>query len=202
MNTFHDGLKAWRDLYRYCVCPGSFPKYVSSIYKVKYVNQIGESPLRSWRYLICIITRWLCSCSARLINDDVMAIGVSYWRRREFSSYARLHRSWMRTQCLHRESQKPVFMLYERWNQNMSDILRPRWKGRHFTHDSFKYLLLNKNVGVAIGIAPTCVPNIVALVQIMAWRWPDNKSLSAQWWLVYLRIYASLGINELAPILT
>ena len=34
----------------------------------------------------------LCSYNARLFNNDVTVSGVSYWRRREFSSYARLHR--------------------------------------------------------------------------------------------------------------
>ena len=34
----------------------------------------------------------------------------------------------------------------------------------------------------------------------MAWRWPGDKQLSEplnQWCLVYWRIYASLGLNEL-----
>ena len=60
--------------------------------KWNYDNRIGESPWRSWCYLICIITRGLCSYNARLFNDDVTAIGASYWRRREFPNYARLHR--------------------------------------------------------------------------------------------------------------
>ena len=51
-----------------------------------------ESPWQSWRYLICIITCGLCSYNAHLFNDDVMAIGVSYWWTREFPNYARLHR--------------------------------------------------------------------------------------------------------------
>ena len=52
-------------------------------------------PSRSWRYLICIITRGLCSYNARLLNDDATAIEV-YWRRREFPNYARLHRCRIR----------------------------------------------------------------------------------------------------------
>ena len=60
--------------------------------KWNYDNRIGESPWRSWCYLICIITRGLCSYNARLFNHDVTAIGASYWRRREFPNYARLHR--------------------------------------------------------------------------------------------------------------
>ena len=63
--------------------------------KWNYDNRIGESPWRSWCYLICIITHGLCSYNARLFNDDITAIGVSYWRRREFPNYARLHRGRM-----------------------------------------------------------------------------------------------------------
>ena len=63
--------------------------------KWNYDNRIGESPWRSWCYLICIITRGLCSYNARLFNDDVTTIGASYWRRREFPNYARLHRGRM-----------------------------------------------------------------------------------------------------------
>ena len=63
--------------------------------KAKYDNRIGESPWRSWCHLICIITCGLCSYKAQLFNDDVTAIGVSYWRRREFPNYTRLHRGRM-----------------------------------------------------------------------------------------------------------
>ena len=66
--------------------------------KWNYDNRIGESPWRSWCYLICIITRGLCSYNAQLFNDDVTAIGISYWRRREFPNYARLHRGRMMSQ--------------------------------------------------------------------------------------------------------
>ena len=89
--TFHDGLKAWMDSYRHCICPGSYLKYAFPICKAKYDNRIGESLWRSWRYLICIVAHGLCSYNARLFNDDVTAIGVSYWWRREFPNYARLH---------------------------------------------------------------------------------------------------------------
>ena len=65
VNTFHDGLKAWMDLYRHYVYPGSYLKYAFSIYKAKYDNRIGESPCRSWLYIIFIITHGLCSNDAR-----------------------------------------------------------------------------------------------------------------------------------------
>ena len=46
-----------------------------------------------------------------------------------------------------------------------------------------KYIFLNENVWIAIEISLKFVPkdsinNISALVQIMAWCWPDNKPLS------------------------
>ena len=95
MNTFNDGLKAWMDSYRLCVCTASHLRCAFSINKAKYDNRIVESPWRSWRYLICIITHGLCSYSARLFNDDVTAIPVSYWWRREFPNYARFNRDRM-----------------------------------------------------------------------------------------------------------
>ena len=61
MNTFHNGLKAWMHLCHHCVCPVSYLKYEFSI----YIAKLWQS------------------------NRDVMAIGVSFWRRREFT---RLHR--------------------------------------------------------------------------------------------------------------
>ena len=92
INTLHDGLKAWMDLYHHCVCPGHYLKCAFSIYKARYDHRIGESPWWSWRYLIRIITRGLCSYNAQLFNDDVTAIRVFYWWRRGFPNYTRLNR--------------------------------------------------------------------------------------------------------------
>ena len=98
VNTFHDDFKAWMDFYRHCVCLWSYLKYIFPFYKVKLWQSNRGILWRSWCYLICIITRGLCSYNAQLFNDDVMAIGVSYWRRREFPNYARLHRGRMMSQ--------------------------------------------------------------------------------------------------------
>ena len=65
------------DLYRHCVCPGSYLKYAFSFYNVH------------------IITHGLCSYNTRLPNDDVTAIQASCWRRGEFPTYARLPRGRM-----------------------------------------------------------------------------------------------------------
>ena len=63
------------------------------------------------------------------------------------------------------------------------NILRMRQNGCHYTDNSFKCIFLNENVCISIQISLKFVPkgpinNITALVQIMATRRPDNKSLS------------------------
>ena len=80
--------------------------------------------------------------------------------------------------------------------------LRPRQNGYHFADDIFKCILLNENVWFMNKISLKCVPkglinNIPTLVQIMAWRRLATSHYLNQWCLVYRRIYASLGLNEL-----
>ena len=63
------------------------------------------------------------------------------------------------------------------------NTLRPRQHGRHFADDTFKRIFLSENVIISIKISLKFVPkgpihNIPALVQIMAWRRPDDKPLS------------------------
>ena len=70
------------------------------------------------------------------------------------------------------------------WTSRMIfNTLRPRQNGRHFADDIFKYIFLNENAWIPIKISLTFVPkgrinNILALVQIMAWRRPGDKPLS------------------------
>ena len=81
--------------------------------------------------------------------------------------------------------------------------LRPRQNGRHFADAIFKCIFSNQNAWISLKITLKFVPkvrinNIPALVQIMAWRRPGDKPLSEPMMvLVYWRIYASLGLNEL-----
>ena len=80
--------------------------------------------------------------------------------------------------------------------------LRPRQNGRHFADAILNSIFLNENVWIPIKFSLKFVPkgpinNIPALVQIMAWRRPGDKHYLNQWWLVYWRVYASLGLNEL-----
>ena len=63
------------------------------------------------------------------------------------------------------------------------NTLRPRQNGRHFVDDIFKCIFLNENVWIPIKISLKFVPkgpinNIPALVQIMAWRRPGDKTFS------------------------
>ena len=63
------------------------------------------------------------------------------------------------------------------------NTLRPRQNGRHFADDIFKCIFLNENVWILIKISLKFVPqgpvnNILALVQIMAWRRSGDKPLS------------------------
>ena len=60
------------------------------------------------------------------------------------------------------------------------NTLRPRQNGRHFSDDIFTCIFLNENVQISIKISLKFVPkgpisNMVALVQIMAWRRLGNK---------------------------
>ena len=91
----------------------------------------------------------------------------------------------------------PTLVLYQTVN-----TLRPRQNGCHFADDIFKCILLNENAQISLKISLKIVPkvwinNIPTLVQKMAWRRPGDKHYLNQWWLVYWRIYASLGLNEL-----
>ena len=84
------------------------------------------------------------------------------------------------------------------------NTLRPRKNGRRFADDTFKRIFLNEDVRISIKISLKFVPkgpinNNPALVQIMAWR--RSSHYLNQWWLVYWRIYASLGLNELSMFL-
>ena len=65
------------------------------------------------------------------------------------------------------------------------NTLRPRQNGRHFADDIFKCIFLDENVWIPIKISLEFVPkgpinNIPSLVQIMAWRRPGDRPLSAQ----------------------
>ena len=63
------------------------------------------------------------------------------------------------------------------------NTMRPIQNSHHFPDDIFKCIFFNENVQISIEILLKFVPdclnnNILALVQIMAWRRPGDKPLS------------------------
>ena len=71
---------------------------------------------------------------------------------------------------------------------------RPRQNGRHFPDDISKRTFLNENVRISIKISLKFIPkspinNIPALVQIMAWRRPDDKPLSVPMMIIFTDSY-------------
>ena len=67
--------------------------------------------------------------------------------------------------------------------QKEFNTLRRRQDGRQFPDDIFKRIFLNENEWISFKISPKFVRkgpinNILALVQIMAWRRPGDKPLS------------------------
>ena len=72
------------------------------------------------------------------------------------------------------------------WNFQICSALnslRPRQNGRHFADDILKCIFLNENLWIPIKISLKFIPkgpidNILALVQIMAWRRLGDKPLS------------------------
>ena len=63
------------------------------------------------------------------------------------------------------------------------NIFRSKQSRRHFADDSFRYIFFNEIVWILIKISLKFIANgpiddILAMVQIMAWRRPGNKPLS------------------------
>ena len=87
--------------------------------------------------------------------------------------------SWRLCRCLG----KHWFGLVLSWLLIEFNSLRPRQNGRLFTDDTFKRIFLNENIRISTKSSLKFVPkglinNIPALVLIMAWRRPGDKTLS------------------------
>ena len=102
-----------------------------------------------------------------------------------------------------------VVIIHPKWEpiDLKVNTLRQRRNEQHFANDIFKRIFFNENVWISIKISLKFVPkgpinNIPALVQIMAWRCQVTSHYLNQCWLVYRRIYASLGLNELRALET
>ena len=79
------------------------------------------------------------------------------------------------------------------------NILRPRQIVRYFADDIFKSIFLNENVWIPIKISLKFVPrgpinNILALVQLMAWRRPGDMPLS---WPMMVRLPTHICVTRL-----
>ena len=82
------------------------------------------------------------------------------------------------------------------------NTLRPGQNGRHFPDNIFKCIFSNENAWISITFSFKFVPN-VRIPAIGSDIWFDADQAAShylnQWWLVYWRIYVSLGLNELRP---
>ena len=105
------------------------------------------------------------------VNDILALVQIMAWRRPGDKSLSEpMVFSLLTHLCVNRRHQ-------------LVNCMRPRQHGRHFAHDVFKRIFWNENVWISLKISLKFVPkvpinNIPALVQIMAWRRPCDKSLS------------------------
>ena len=75
------------------------------------------------------------------------------------------------TQSILKIPHVPMLMRRLEIQNHVINTLRPRQNGRHFAAGSFKCILLNENVFFSPKFVPKVpINNILALVQIMAWR--------------------------------
>ena len=80
--------------------------------------------------------------------------------------------------------------------------LRPRQNGRYFPDDNFKCIFLNENVWISIAVSLKFVPRVqLTIFQHWFREWLGADQATTIIWthdgLVWWRIYASLGLNEL-----
>ena len=84
----------------------------------------------------------------------------------------------------------------------LHNALRPRQNGRHFPDDIYKYIFLNENIWILIKISLISFPRVELTIfqhWFRYWLGADQATSHYlnQWWLVYRRIYASHGLNEI-----
>ena len=101
----------------------------------------------------------------RLSHCNAFPISCYIWAR---SNGTRLYQLWVWIKYLHHK---------------VVNSLRPRQNIHHFPDDIFKRIVLNEYVWILIKISlkfisKGLINNNPALVQIMAWRRPGDKSLS------------------------
>ena len=84
---------------------------------------------------------------------------------------------------LYHSSRLMAWEILPRGRHWLLNSLRPRQHGRHFADNTFKPVFLYENIRISIKISRKFVSkvqinNVTALVQIMAWRRPGDKTLS------------------------
>ena len=92
-------------------------------------------------------------------------------------------------------------------NHKQFNILRPRKNSRHFANEILKYIFLYENIWILIKIPLRYVHtgpinNIPTLVQIMAWCWSSDKTLSEPMTvslLMHIFITRPQWVNTLRP---
>ena len=81
------------------------------------------------------------------------------------------------------------------------DALRPGQNGGHFLDNIFNCVFLNENVWILINIPLKFVPKCKLTIfhhwfrQWLGAGCATSQSLN-QWWVIYWRIYVSLGLNS------
>ena len=88
---------------------------------------------------------------------------------------------------------KPVF-----WHDKHADSLRPRQNGRQLSWRHIQMHFVECNIQIMNKISPKFVPKgLINHIPALVVAWSAPSDYLNQWWIVYWRIYASLGLNEL-----
>ena len=161
----HDDVIKWKH----------FPRYWP------FVRGIHRSPVNSphkdqWRgaLIFSLIWDWIIDWVNNREAGDLR-------RHRPHYNVTVMARIQMKTHI--RKCQLPRINLHRSSRSTWFNTLRPRWNEQHFADDIFKLIFFNGNVWISIKISLKFVPNgpiknILALVQIMAWRRSGDKPLS------------------------
>ena len=127
----------------------------------------GDEIFQLWESIPCLLMHWLLIVAAAALAPNSCPC---------ISRHG--------TGCAGQTCSKANFInLGQTKSKWVINSLRPRQNRRHFADNVFKCNFLYENVWIPIKISLKFVPkgpinNIPAMVQIMAWRRPDNKPLS------------------------
>ena len=122
----------------------------------------------------------------------------------EYRSWGDIKSSQVCVWCLARVSR----YLYRQcssqlWSHTtLLNTLRPKQNGRHFTDDTFKRIFLNEMFEFRLKFHWSLFLRVQLTIFQQWFRWwlgavQATSHYLNQWWLVYRRIYVSLGLNEL-----